>query len=200
MIVLDLETTGFDPLNDKIIEIAIIKVDNNGQILDTFHHFVNPEKEIPLNISNLTGISNEQVVDKPTFEQLKPEVINFLDDQTELIIGHNIGFDINFLINNDIKIANPLVDTHILSQIAWPTLPSFALENLSNYFEIKHFPAHSALADIKANNDLWQKIKEQLQNISSAQQEQIINILTKVDSSLQSFTEERSYLNPFFKQ
>ena len=91
---IDVETTGLDVSNEKIIEIAAIKF-KNGKIEDTFSELINPRKKIPHFIENLTGISNSDVTDKPHFEEISANFIRFMDKYP--IVGHNVSFDIDFI-------------------------------------------------------------------------------------------------------
>ena len=98
--VIDLETTGLSPSIDSIIEIAAYKVRNN-KIVDTYQQLINPEISISPFISDLTGITNDMVVDKPTLNQIIDDLYDFLKE--EILLGHNIHFDFNFLYDNFLK-------------------------------------------------------------------------------------------------
>ena len=93
-IVLDLETTGLDPLNDKIIEIGAVKI-TGSKIVESYSTFINPEKNIPDYIVNLTGITNDDVRDAPLFKDSANDLVEFIGDRA--IIGQFISFDLDFL-------------------------------------------------------------------------------------------------------
>ena len=78
-IVFDIETTGFSSIRDRIIEIGAVKVEN-GQIVDKFSTFVNPERPIPFEITNLTSITDEMVLDAPTIEVVLPQFLEFIGE------------------------------------------------------------------------------------------------------------------------
>lgn len=80
-VVLDLETTGLSPCEDKIIEIAAIKC-INGEIVDRLETLINPERKISSHITGITGISNDMVSDAPVISEVINEVIDFLGDFT----------------------------------------------------------------------------------------------------------------------
>jgi len=99
IICVDLETTGLDKYNDRIIEVAMIKFDEKTyKVIDTFNSLVNPQILIPELISNITNIFDDDVAGAPIFEELKQEIKDFILDSP--ILGHNIYFDIDFFVNN----------------------------------------------------------------------------------------------------
>jgi DNA polymerase III epsilon subunit family exonuclease len=93
-VAIDVETTGLQPLRQRVIEIALIRFEG-GQIADRFSTLVNPDRRIPAFISKLTGIDNTLVDDAPPFAEIAETVETFIDGG--LLVGHNVGFDINFL-------------------------------------------------------------------------------------------------------
>ena len=118
IVVLDIETTGIKANTDKIIELYMLKVYNN-EVVDEYYSKFNPEMEIPLFISNLTGIYQWNVNSSPTIEQEIKNIKTFLGDS--VVIGHNLKFDLSFLnydlINNGFEsIANENIDTLKLSR------------------------------------------------------------------------------------
>ena len=119
IVVLDIETTGIKANTDKIIELYMLKVYNN-EVVDEYYSKFNPEMEIPLFISNLTGIYQWNVNSSPTIEQEIKNIKTFLGDS--VVIGHNLKFDLSFLnydlINNGFEnIVNENIDTLKLSLI-----------------------------------------------------------------------------------
>ena len=113
IVVLDIETTGIKANTDKIIELYMLKVYNN-EVVEEYHSKFNPEIEIPLFISNLTGIYQWHVNSSPTIDQEIENIKNFIGDS--VVIGHNLKFDLSFLnydlINHGLKnITNENIDT-----------------------------------------------------------------------------------------
>lgn len=110
-VVLDLETTGLSSQEDTIIEIALVKIDRNTfEEVDRFSSFVQPGRDIPQIISQITNIFNEDVENAPTFSRLQQQVQDFIEDFP--LIGHNIPFDIRFLESHGIDVSsNPSIDT-----------------------------------------------------------------------------------------
>ena len=90
-IVLDTETTGLD-FNDghKIIEIGAVVVQNRKKTDDIFHTYINPERAIDKEAQQVHGISNEELINKPTFAEIADELIEFLEGST--IVAHNASF------------------------------------------------------------------------------------------------------------
>ena len=93
-VVFDIETTGFSEIEDRIIEIGAVKVEN-GEITDRFSAFVNPEIPIPFEIINLTGITDEMVMEANTIEKVLPEFLAFCEGS--VLVAHNAGFDVGFI-------------------------------------------------------------------------------------------------------
>ncbi len=94
--VLDFETTGTSGVKNRAIEIGIVRV-KNSQILETFQTFINPGCLIPFYITNLTGITNEDVYDAPFFEEITSQIVDFIGDS--ILVAHNMPFDFSFLKN-----------------------------------------------------------------------------------------------------
>ena len=116
----DLETTGFSPLNDEIIEIYLIKENLNGKIIDTFHSYFYPGITLPFRITQITKITNEMLIFQKRFKDCASEIIKFVGDAT--LIGHNINkFDLPFLNGNLSKnnfpiLKNDTLDTMIMAR------------------------------------------------------------------------------------
>ena len=92
--VLDLETTGISPKTEKITEIGIMKI-KNGEVIDEFCEFVNPEKKIPEGVVEITNITDEMVKDAPKIDEIFPKVLEFI--KGTVLVAHNAEFDIGFL-------------------------------------------------------------------------------------------------------
>ena len=127
-VVFDLETTGFSPIKDKIIEIGAVKV-VNGQITEKFSTFVNPKVPIPFEITQLTSITDQMVLDAPTIEKALPDFLEFVGDA--VLVAHNASFDVSFIEQNcryqDITTEFTSVDTVAMARILLPTLSKYKL-------------------------------------------------------------------------
>ena len=119
--VIDIETTGFSYKYCKIIELSAIKVVDD-EIVDTYSELINPNEEISYFITRLTGITNEMLKDAKTIDEVLPSFISFVGD--DLVLGHNVRFDISFINENTIKyygyvFENEYLDTVSLSRRIW---------------------------------------------------------------------------------
>ena len=157
---LDVETTGLDKKSDKIIEVSAAEF-KNGIEINTYSELINPQKKISPFIGNLTGITNKDVLNKPTFDKIGNSFLDFIKGKP--IVGHNIGFDISF-INNELKnlslqIDNVYIcDTYFLSQIFLYDFDSFKLESLCAKLNISMKSSHRALDDARSSAYLFFKI------------------------------------------
>ena len=93
-VVFDIETTGLDPYKDRIIEIGAIKL-KGKEIIDEFSVFVNPEIDIPEEITRLTNITNDMVKDAEKVEEILPKFLEFCKNTT--VVAHNAKFDVGFI-------------------------------------------------------------------------------------------------------
>ena len=96
-VVFDIETTGFSPVENRIIEIGAVKV-CGGKIVDRFSVFVNPEVPIPFEIEKLTGIKDDMVIDAEKIESVLPQFLSFCEGC--MLVAHNAGFDMSFIMEN----------------------------------------------------------------------------------------------------
>lgn len=101
--VIDLETTGFSPDCCKILELSAIKV-RNDEIVDTYSELINPHEKVHYFITNLTGINDEMLCDKLDINEVLPSYLDFIGD--DILLGHNVTFDISFIRNNANKYLN----------------------------------------------------------------------------------------------
>lgn len=158
--VLDIETTGLSYQNDKIIEIGIVKI-RNKQIVEKYSQLINPECQISHFITQLTGISNNMVQDKPTLNMIFDDVFDFIGG--DVIIGHNTSFDLNFMSYQfDINITNEYMDTLQFSRKVYPELSHHRLSDMVEYLNLSN-NEHRALADCIATYELYEKCKEKIE-------------------------------------
>src|SRR5699024_11051114 len=122
-VVFDIETTGFGPSKDKIIEIGGVKIDK-GEIIQEYSAFVNPKIPIPFEIEKLTGISDDMVIGAPTIDQVLPEFLEFCKDS--ILVAHNASFDVSFISKNAKDLGKEIdftvIDTVGLARILLPEL------------------------------------------------------------------------------
>lgn len=156
---LDIETTGFDPLKDEILEVGFVffSVTKNGLIPgDEFTQVFKPSIKVNSKILGLTGISEKELESAPLFSEFKDEIQEKI--KHAVIVGHNVGFDIKFLETAGITFSGKVIDTLDLVQWILPSHHSYNLENLMSYFGVSHKDAHRALADSKAALKVLEKL------------------------------------------
>lgn len=173
IICLDLETTGFDNKVDKIIEISMIKFDENTfEEVDSFNCLVDPEVKIPEIISNITNIFEEDIFWAPKIEEIRQEIIDFIWNNP--ILGHNVDFDIDFLVNNWINIEkNIKMDTFFLANFLNFKSDSLNLEMLCKDYNIEFSWAHRAINDTKATKNLLFEMKKKFDLFDEDKKSQI---------------------------
>ena len=164
-VVFDIETTGLSPKFCKIIEIGAVKIEN-GEITDTFSHFINPEIPIPYNITKLTSITDDMVIDAPTIEVVLPQFLEFVGDS--VLVAHNAGFDTSFIKkfakDMELKVDNSIVDTMTLGHILCPELGKFTLDRICKHLGIKLENHHRAVDDAAATADIFKRFLSMLKD------------------------------------
>ena len=163
--VLDLETTGFSFRTEKITEVGIMKV-KNGEVIDEFSCFVNPEKPIPQRVVEVTNITDDMVKDAETIDKVMPKVLEFVGDS--VLVAHNADFDIGFLKYNanqlGLSLDNTYLDTLRLAKDLFPDFKKYKLGKIAEYLGIKVEVAHRALDDVdttvKVLNVMLKMLKE----------------------------------------
>lgn len=148
--IVDLETTGCNVTYDRIIEVGIVEVTEDG--VSEWSTLVNPRVRISESIQRVTGISNEMVESAPYFEQVAKEILLRL--QGKLFIAHNVRFDYGFIRNEYARLAYSfkakLMCTVKLSRYLYPEYEGHSLEKIIHRFNIKVADRHRALEDAKA--------------------------------------------------
>ncbi len=163
--VLDLETTGFSFRTEKITEVGIMKV-KNGEVIDEFSCFVNPEKPIPQRVIEVTNITDDMVRNAETIETVMPKIIEFVGDS--VLVAHNADFDIGFLKYNakvlGLTLDNTYLDTLRLAKELFPEYKKYKLGIIAENLGIKVEVAHRALDDVdttvKVLNVMFEMLKE----------------------------------------
>ena len=147
--VLDLETTGFSFRTEKITEVGIMKY-KNGEVIDSFETFVNPEKPIPERVVEVTHITDDMVKDAPKIEEVFPKILEFVGDS--VLVAHNADFDIGFLKHNasvlGYTLDNTYLDTLRLAKDLFPDFKKYKLGLIAEKLGIKVEVAHRALDDV----------------------------------------------------
>ena len=163
--VLDLETTGLSFRTEKITEVGIMKV-KNGEIIDKFSCFVNPEKPIPQKVVEVTNITDDMVKDAETIDKVFPKILEFVGDS--VLVAHNADFDIGFLKYNakqlGYELNNTYMDTLKLAKSLFPDFKKYKLGIIAEKLGIVVEVAHRALDDVdttvKVLNVMLSMLKE----------------------------------------
>ena len=162
-VVFDLETTGFSPNMNRIIEIGAVKVER-GEIVDSFSCFVNPEVPIPYQIEKLTGINDKMVMEAETIEAVLPEFLAFCDGC--VMVAHNADFDMSFINANAHRLGRSqdftVLDTVALGRVLMPHLGNFKLNNIAKHLGISLENHHRAVDDAKATSEIFLAFIEML--------------------------------------
>ena len=155
-VVFDIETTGFNSVNDRIIEIGAVRV-VEGEIKETFSEFVNPERPIPYKITQLTTITDDMVKDAGTIEEILPQFLKFCEGS--VLVAHNAGFDTGFIRENAKRLNLPydhtVVDTLGLARCLMGHLGKFTLDNICKHLNIILETHHRAVDDATATGKIF---------------------------------------------
>lgn len=156
-VVVDLETTGNSPKKgDKIIQFAAVVVED-GEIVEQFSSLVNPGREIPLFIEELTGLTDDMVKEAPEFAEIAPKVLHMLDEA--YFVAHNVLFDLSFLQEELIEAGyegflGPVLDTVEMARVLFPTADSYKLNELAIREGLNHERPHQADSDAYVTAEL----------------------------------------------
>ncbi|MFT9849328.1 3'-5' exonuclease [Aneurinibacillus sp. REN35] len=167
-VVFDTETTGFHPFaGDEIISIGAVII-QNGQIHESeyFHEYIHPNKPIPPIVTEITGITNDDVKDSPPALPVLHKFLTFIHDS--YLVAHCADFDMNFL-NSRLKklcrtkLYNPVIDTMTLAYHLLPTNASYGLDTLLDQHNIEIKERHTALGDALMTAQLFLMFIEELE-------------------------------------
>jgi DNA polymerase-3 subunit alpha (Gram-positive type) len=151
-IVFDVETTGLSVVNNRLIEIAGVKIEN-GKEVARFAELINPHVPIPYNITQLTNIDDSMVKDAPTIEEVLPSFISFIGN--DVLVAHNARFDMGFLYaacraQGIAEPNNPVLDTLELGRILFPTMKNHRLNTFADKYKVSLDNHHRAVDDAAA--------------------------------------------------
>ena len=162
-VVFDLETTGFSPDVNKIIEIGAVKVEG-GEIVDRFSTFVNPQVPIPFRIEQLTSIRDDMVIDAPVIDVILPKFMEFCDGC--IMVAHNADFDMSFIKKNcenlGMECDPTIIDTVSLARVLLPQLNRFKLDTVAKAVGVSLDHHHRAVDDAACTADIFVKFIKML--------------------------------------
>ena len=155
-VVFDIETTGFSPLNNRIIEIGAVKV-RGGVIQEKFSTFVNPEVPIPFRIEQLTGINDNMVLGAPVIGKVLSEFLEFCKGAS--LVAHNASFDVSFIARNaqvcGLEFDPTVLDTVSLARLLLPQLNRYKLDTVAKTLNISLKNHHRAVDDAGATAEIF---------------------------------------------
>lgn len=159
--VLDIETTGLDPRYCEIIEISAIKY-SSGQNISTFSTLVKPSEPIDEYITSLTGITNDMLKNAPDIVETMQKFYNFVG--SDLIVGYNVNFDINFLYDNllnchSLTLSNSFIDVMRIARKVLPDLKNHKQVTVAEHYGISTAGAHRAAVDCEICNAIFEKLQ-----------------------------------------
>ena len=192
--VLDLETTGISITTEKITEVGIMKV-KNGEVIDEFEMFVNPEKPIPQRVVEVTNITDEMVKDAETIDKVFPKILEFVGDS--IIVAHNASFDVGFLKHNakllGYEFNNTYIDTLPLAKDLFPDLKKYKLGKIADSLGIEVDVAHRALADVDTTVKVFNVMLKKLKDKGINTVDEIDSATKDSEAQKEEFKKQRSY-------
>jgi len=167
--IVDIETTGGMAKRDRITEVAVVLHDGEKEV-DRFESLLDPERSIPYNITQITGITNEMVLGKPKFFEIAKRLVEITEGA--VFVAHNVRFDYTFIRREFERLGYTFTRRQLctvrLTRKAFPGLRSYSLGALINHFGITFTQRHRAMADVEATVEVFENILQK-----DEQQEQI---------------------------
>jgi DNA polymerase-3 subunit alpha (Gram-positive type) len=192
--VLDLETTGFSPITERITEIGIMKV-KDGKTVGEFNCFVNPEKPIPERVVELTHINDDMVRDAETIGQVFPKMLDFI--QGSVLVAHNAEFDIGFLKHNAKALGHEFhftyVDTLSLAKALFPDFKTYKLGRIAKKLGIRVETAHRALDDVDTTVQVFRVMLDKLKKRGAKTLEDIDRYASDEESRNEAYKKQSTY-------
>ncbi|MDR1017028.1 MAG: 3'-5' exonuclease, partial [Coriobacteriales bacterium] len=172
VIILDTETTGFDPERERVIELAAARVEQ-GKVVAQLDTYLNIGMAVPAQITELTSITTSDLADAPTFVGFLPELLELIGDAP--IVAHNAPFDQAFVEaecaragQSEALAGHPWIDSLQYARIAFPEQASHSMASLTAALGITNRHAHRAIGDVLALAELWQVILTRLAELPPA--------------------------------
>ena len=181
-VAVDIETTGLDLDRDRITEVGAVRFEADGRVLDSFESLVNPSREIPRFIEEMTGITNRAVKGAPALSDIAATLMDFAGDST--IVGQNIGFDLAFLRRGAVYFPGQAVDTAALSRLLIPNLPRRGLMDLAAHLGVPAEEHHRALPDARAAANIFVALRKQAETVEPSVRLQLARLVAIHDLAM----------------
>ena len=192
--VLDLETTGFSATTEKITEVGIMKV-KDGEVIDEFSTFVNPEKHIPQRVSEVTNITDDMVADAETIDKVFPKILDFIEGS--VLVAHNAPFDIGFLKQNAKALGYEFdytyIDTLSLAKDLFPDYKKYKLGKIAENLGIKVEVAHRALDDVDTTVKVFRVMMDMLKKRGAKKVEDIEEVSSTEETKKEAYKKLKTY-------
>ena len=192
--VLDLETTGFSAVTEKITEVGIMKV-KDGKVIDEFSCFVNPEKHIPERVTEVTNITDEMVKDAETIDKVFPKILEFIKDS--VLVAHNAPFDMGFLKQNAKTLGYEFdytyIDTLSLAKDLFPDYKKYKLGKIAENLGIKVEVAHRALDDVDTTVKVFKVMLDMLKKRGAKKVEDIDEVSSTEEAKKEEYKKLKTY-------
>ena len=189
-VAIDVETTGLDARKDAIIEVAAVAFREND-ILDEYTTLLNPMRELPEFVTQLTGITQGMVNEAPTMFKVRPRLKSLMADH--VLVGHNVDFDLGFLTEERLGVGSHRIDTLTLATILVPNAGRYNLESLAYHLhlaQVGNGQTHRALDDAELTIELFLALKERALALQLWQLEEIVQAGRKLGWPETLFFEE----------
>ena len=192
--VFDLETTGFSAVTEKITEIGIMKL-KNGEVIDEFSCFVNPEKHIPERVTEVTNITDEMVKDAETIDKVFPKVLEFI--KGSILVADNAGFDTGFFKqiskNLGYEYDYTSIDTLSLAKDLFPDYKKYKLGKIAENLGIKVEVAHRALDDVDTTVKVFKVMLDMLKKRGAKKVEDIDKVSMTEEAKKEEYKKLKTY-------
>jgi len=197
IIAIDVETTGISPEKERLIEIGAFRPET-GEI---FRTLINPGRPLPERITELTGITDEMLMDAPEETEAIAALLEWLGEDT-ILLGHNISFDHSFLVQaiRRCGYTEPQfygIDTLKLSRVLCPELPNKKLETMVEHFGLTNERAHRAFEDARVTVEVYRCLKAMNRETELFEPVPLYFKAKKTEPMTQK---QRSYLSAILKQ
>ena len=183
-VVFDIETTGFSPVKNRIIEIGAVRVEN-GVITDRMDEFVNPEVPIPFEIERLTGINDAMVMGAETIGPVLGRFLEF--SRGAVLVAHNASFDVSFISHNasvlGYEFQPTVMDTVALARVLLPNLNRYKLDTVAKALNVSLENHHRAVDDAEATAGIFLKFVEMLKKQHNMETLEDLNIFNQAEDS-----------------